>query len=173
MGELVRTQLVNAYRVEGKMFGFFKTWDKHQRIRAQHSKYPPPSSDNICQQMTADVPVVVVESRILPRSEKRELVNGHRADPALSPAADVLRFLNLKAQRTFRDSDANLSLIRSRLSEGIAAWQLKAIVSRKCREWGADPKMSPYLRPATLFNKTKCEQYLGELPPPSEEEPDV
>lgn len=59
--ELVTCGLVTTYDGGGKQLGFFTTWDKHQRIRAQHSKYPPPSSDNICQQTTADVPVVVVE----------------------------------------------------------------------------------------------------------------
>jgi uncharacterized phage protein (TIGR02220 family) len=54
-------------------------------------------------------------------------------------------------------------LIKQRLRDGIADWQLKAIVSLKCEQWtGTD--MEKYLRPATLFNKTKCEQYLGELP---------
>ena len=76
---------------------------------------------------------------------------------------EVLDFLNRKTGKHFRAVDANLALIRARLADGIAAWQLKAIVSRKLRDWqGTD--QARYLRPATLFNKTKCEQYLGDLP---------
>lgn len=79
------------------------------------------------------------------------------------PAHDVLSFLNQKAGRSYRAAGANLDLIRARLGDGIEPWQLKAIVSRKVREW-TGTEMAKYLRPATLFNKTKCEQYLGELP---------
>ena len=54
--ELVSCGLVTAYAVNGKMYGLFITWAKHQRIRAKESKYPPPSSADICQQMMANVP---------------------------------------------------------------------------------------------------------------------
>jgi HNH endonuclease len=53
--ELVLVELVSVYIVGGKRFGVFTTWEKHQRIRAKHSKFPPPSSDSICQQMPAYV----------------------------------------------------------------------------------------------------------------------
>lgn len=80
-------------------------------------------------------------------------------------AGEIIDWLNVKAGTSFRQVAANLNLIHDRLEDGIALWQLKAIVSRKVREWGPDPKMSKYVRPSTLFNKVKCEQYLGELPP--------
>ena len=47
---------------------------------------------------------------------------------------------------------------------------MRAVVVRKCRDWAADEKMEPYLRPATLFNATKFAQYVGEVPPESEVE---
>ena len=82
--------------------------------------------------------------------------NGHEA-------LNILEWLNRKSHRNYRPSDTNLNFIRARIKDGIADWQLKAIVSLKCEQWtGTD--MEKYLRPATLFNKTKCEQYLGELP---------
>lgn len=81
----------------------------------------------------------------------------------LDPAHHILDWLNRKAGRNYRPSPVNLTFIRQRLKDGIHDWQLKAIVSRKCREW-AGTDQAKYLRPATLFNKTKCEQYLGELP---------
>ena len=78
-------------------------------------------------------------------------------------AREVLGWLNQKAHKNYRPSETNLDFIVNRLKDGIFDWQLKAIVTRKCREWDTD-EMRKYLRPATLFNKTKCEQYLGELP---------
>ena len=78
-------------------------------------------------------------------------------------AIEILAWLNRKAHRAYRSSDTNLDFILQRLNGGIADWQLKAIVSIKCEQW-AGTEMEKFLRPATLFNKTKCEQYLGELP---------
>ncbi len=53
--ELRACCLVTTYVVNGHQLGFFNTWDKHQRTRAKESKYPAPSSDNMCQQTTANV----------------------------------------------------------------------------------------------------------------------
>jgi uncharacterized phage protein (TIGR02220 family) len=78
-------------------------------------------------------------------------------------AIEILTFLNNKAGRNYRQSDTNLGYIIARLADSISPEQLRAIVVRKCREWGEDKRMSQYLRPATLFNKEKCEQYLGEM----------
>jgi uncharacterized phage protein (TIGR02220 family) len=78
-------------------------------------------------------------------------------------AEKILQWLNEKSHRNYRPSSTNLDFIVNRLRDGIADWQLRAIVARKCRDWDTD-EMRKYLRPATLFNKTKCEQYLGELP---------
>ena len=41
--------------------------------------------------------------------------------------------------------------------------ECRAVVALKCREWGQDDKMEKYLRPATLFNREKFNQYAGEL----------
>lgn len=80
-----------------------------------------------------------------------------------APDVAVLEFLNQKTGKHFRPKATNLAMIRARLADGIHDWQLRAIISRKAHEWrGTEREM--YLRPATLFNKTKCEQYLGELP---------
>ena len=77
-------------------------------------------------------------------------------------AKAILSFLNEKTGKAFRPSPTNLAFITARLSDGITAEQLRAIVVRKAREWqGSD--MAYCLRPATLFNRTKCEQYIGDI----------
>lgn len=43
MEELCKADLVRAYSVNGKRFGYFPTWDKHQQRRAKHSKFPAPA----------------------------------------------------------------------------------------------------------------------------------
>ena len=77
-------------------------------------------------------------------------------------AKKILAFLNFKAGRNYRECDTNLKFIVDRLRDGIEEDQLRQIIVKKSREWrGTD--MELYLRPSTLFNRTKCEQYFGEL----------
>lgn len=84
-------------------------------------------------------------------------------------AVDVLDFLNQKACRTYRPVDANLKLIEARLKSGATLLDCKQVIARKVREWKGDLKMEKYLRPETLFNATKFEQYVGELVLPESE----
>ena len=56
---LTSAELVILYEVDGKPFLQMKTWDRHQNVRAQKSKYPAPSDgkiayENICKQLQAD-----------------------------------------------------------------------------------------------------------------------
>ena len=83
---------------------------------------------------------------------------------ALEMANSVLVWLNEKTGKNFRFEETNLGFILARLKSGILPEQLKAIVTRKVREADRGEFERKYLRPATLFNRTKCEQYLGELP---------
>lgn len=68
MVELEGANLIQHYMVGGKLFGFFTTWQTHQRVRSATSKYPAPSDDSRCPRLTPNVPVVgstgVQESRV-------------------------------------------------------------------------------------------------------------
>lgn len=78
-------------------------------------------------------------------------------------AIEVLDRLNSVTGKNFRPVDQNIKLIIARLKSGIEKGQLFAIITiknRQCQDGSFDYK---YMRPATLFNATKCEQYLGEL----------
>lgn len=78
-------------------------------------------------------------------------------------AAEVIDYLNTVAGTKFRNVKANLSLIASRAKEGATLEQMKAVIDRKSADWPAGDKMRQYLRPATLFNATNFDQYLGSL----------
>ncbi|HEX4044866.1 MAG TPA: conserved phage C-terminal domain-containing protein [Gammaproteobacteria bacterium] len=84
-------------------------------------------------------------------------------------AMEVLVFLNQKAKRAYRPVDANLKLIMARLKSGASVMDCRQVIAKKTREWQHDQKMAEYLRPATLFNATKFEQYRGELVTPEED----
>lgn len=77
-------------------------------------------------------------------------------------AKEILEFLNEKANKNFQPVEANLDLIKSRLKES-SARDCRQIIAKKVRDWKDDEVMSKFLRPATLFNKTKFAQYQGEL----------
>ena len=84
--------------------------------------------------------------------------NGHLK----AEAEGVLSFLNEKTGCNYRAVPANLDLIVARLKEGATLDEMRAVVERKCSQWSGDDKMAEYLRPATLFNRTKFAQYQGE-----------
>jgi uncharacterized phage protein (TIGR02220 family) len=77
-------------------------------------------------------------------------------------AVEILNFLNEKAGKSYRPVEPNLILIFARLKTGASVEDCQKVIMKKTNEWRSDPKMSEYLRPATLFNATKFEQYLGE-----------
>jgi len=82
-------------------------------------------------------------------------------------AREVLQHLNIKADRSFRETDFNLTTISARLREpGVEIGGVQIMIDRMCAKWKSDPKMADYLRPETLFGKQKFDSYYAarELP---------
>lgn len=76
-------------------------------------------------------------------------------------ARSVLHFLNENSRRHFRETDANLAFISSRLKEPEVDFEgCKKMILRQCKKW-LDTDMADYLRPETLFNKTKFDSYYS------------
>ena len=78
-------------------------------------------------------------------------------------AVEILEFLNEKTGRHYRPTPVNLNFIMARFREGYSKEEMRAVIAMKVREWQYDDKMRKYLRPATLFNCEKFNQYAGEL----------
>jgi len=83
-------------------------------------------------------------------------------------AREVLEFLNAKTGRHYRPVEATIAMIMARLKgqnhdTEVDVQTCKSLIAKKVREWNTDEKMAKYLRPETLFNRTKFESYLGEL----------
>ncbi|SOB76161.1 phage conserved hypothetical protein, C-terminal domain-containing protein [Marinobacter sp. LV10R510-11A] len=81
-------------------------------------------------------------------------------------AADAIAYLNLKAGRNFKSVPSSTKLIHARSKEGATLADFKAVIDRKCAEWLGDQNREQYLRPATLFNAEKFNNYLGQLGAP-------
>lgn len=63
LDQLRHAELITLYSVNGKPYLQFKTWDKHQQVRAKRSKFPASdegviADDSNCDQMIANVPVI-------------------------------------------------------------------------------------------------------------------
>lgn len=95
-------------------------------------------------------------------SGKPDVVLSNGKQKFKAEAEIILNFLNEKSGRRYRPLKANLDFIAERLKEGATPDECRQIIAKKSREWkGTD--MEEYLRPATLFNRTKFAQYQGEL----------
>jgi uncharacterized phage protein (TIGR02220 family) len=87
----------------------------------------------------------------------------------LHDAEEILAELNKLAGKHYRARESggkpsvNLEFIIGRLKSGATKEQGLQIVSMKVRQWKGNPEKREYLRPATLFNRAKFEQYLGEI----------
>lgn len=102
--------------------------------------------------------------------EKKKQWASSSKRPHKTEALKLLQFLNTKCDRHFRPVDSNLRFIEARLAEGIDPQDLRTMTIRKWREWSPDPTMHHFIRPETLFNATKCHQYLGEFTPCNQRE---
>ena len=102
--------------------------------------------------LTNVVPVVALEASS----------NGNHGGKKLQDEAiQILTFLNSKTGKNYRTVETNLILVRARLKSGASSDDIRGVIARKVREWKGT-EMEKYLRPATLFNATKFEQYIGE-----------
>lgn len=86
------------------------------------------------------------------------------------PYQKIMSYFNQQAGTSYRaSSKATQRLISARTNEGFTVDDFKKVIDIKVANWKDDPKMSKYLRPATLFG-TKFESYLNE-PMPAKQPP--
>lgn len=74
----------------------------------------------------------------------------------------VLEHLNAMTGKQYRwQSKDNQLLVLARTKEGYTVEDLKKVIDNQCALWMGDEKMEMYLRPATLFLRSKVEGYLN------------
>lgn len=79
------------------------------------------------------------------------------------PYKEIIDYLNQKAGTHFKNVASNQKFIKARFHEGQKLDDFKKVIDIKWSDWGKDPKMNKYIRPATLFG-TKFDTYLNEKP---------
>jgi uncharacterized phage protein (TIGR02220 family) len=81
-------------------------------------------------------------------------------------AEQTIDYLNSKSGTTFSNKGSNIELIAGRISEGFTISDFKCVIDKKVLDWkGTD--WEKYLRPMTLFSKTKFENYLNSINEPN------
>ncbi len=74
----------------------------------------------------------------------------------------VIDYLNQKAGKHFKHTDANKRLIIARYRDGgFTVNDMKKVIDNQCASWLNSSEMNQYLRPATLFRASKFEGYLN------------
>lgn len=89
-----------------------------------------------------------------------DILSGSEPD-TLSPAEEIIRYLNLEAHRSYQFTDSNIALVEDLLRD-YPPRLLEAVIRNKVAQWGGSQKMAIYLRPKTLFNRANFEQYIEE-----------
>ncbi len=158
---LANVNTLILYENSGRRYGEFVNFARYQgEPRAKKSKHPDPhmqTSANICSQMHENAPSYVSDS--VSESDnnlKKDYMSGK------PDHVQLLEYLNKKAGRKYSTNGASGELAKARLKQ-FSLDQLKSVVDEKVKEWATDEKMMAFLRPETLFGKTKCEGYVGQL----------
>ncbi len=84
----------------------------------------------------------------------------------MSSIEEVVAHLNDRAGKRFKAAGKSETFITARLKD-YSVIDLKKVIDSKCNEWIDDPKMEKFLRPQTLFNKSKFETYFEQIIPES------
>ncbi|GED64324.1 phage replisome organizer N-terminal domain-containing protein [Lysinibacillus fusiformis] len=148
-------------------------WEKHQNIdgmervrelNAKRNKEYRERKKQLSLEMPSENSDVAVTSRdgtdIDKDIDKEYILSGNKPDSI--PYKEIIDYLNKKANKKFKHtSQKTQTLIKARFKEKFTLDDFKQVIDIKTAQWLADPKMSVYLRPETLFG-TKFEGYLNE-----------
>lgn len=86
-----------------------------------------------------------------------------KEDTLSSRCEMIINYLNEKTGRNYGlKNKSTTDLMRARFNEGRTVKDFQTVIDKKVKDWLTDDKMNVYLRPSTLFNRTKFENYLNE-----------
>jgi uncharacterized phage protein (TIGR02220 family) len=77
-------------------------------------------------------------------------------------AIEIIDYLNKKANTQYKPRSATtIQLISGRISEGFTKEDFLKVIDKKVEHW-KNTEQEQYLRPITLFSKSKFESYLNQ-----------
>ena len=102
------------------------------------------------------------ETQVTPNNNDKKVKNEN--NDKKEAAKRVIDHLNEKTSKRFKKVETNLSLIVSRMAEGFSEDDCIVAINNQVVAWGNDEKMSAFLRPQTLFCKSKIDGYVNNEP---------
>jgi len=99
-------------------------------------------------------------SKLLEKYHMKKIKEVNKVESKVTGWRDVeklLIYLNEISGRQFKTSTD----LAARLKEGYAPKDIARVIKYKCQEWMGTPSQK-YIRPSTLFNKTKFEGYIND-----------
>ncbi|WP_336818081.1 conserved phage C-terminal domain-containing protein [Cedecea sp. MMO-103] len=93
-------------------------------------------------------------------STQRDCQADELPDDIDEPALKVLNHLNKTTGARFQDGQTTMGFINGLLVGEYVADELILVIDHRNEMWGADQKMSQYLRPSTIFDFKGFEEYL-------------
>jgi len=181
---LDKSGFIRTYSYEGKMYvnitNFLSHQNPHKNERDKGSDIPGFTED--AAQAVDFKGVAINRDKIESAQDKNDsdpadscslipdscsLIPDKKTMPSkLDGAAEVISHLNLKTGSNFQHVESNNKFVRARIREGRTVDEIKSVIDYKCLEWPAGHSCRKYLRPSTLFNSEKFNQYFGQLGQP-------
>ena len=95
--------------------------------------------------------------KIIENKKEKGVISKEQKEMAIK----IIEYLNSQAETTFSSKlGSNIELICARLKEGYTVSDFKLVIDKKVKDWkGTD--WAKFLRPNTLFAKSKIENYLN------------
>jgi uncharacterized phage protein (TIGR02220 family) len=172
---LVKVGLLCSYKVNDIPYLFFPTWEKHQRIRNKHHKFPMPSESDtniVCQTNDGQTSASCMsesESESNPNLNPKNNVELNLGSETDLEAADnekmakqIIDHLNERTGSHYKYSSSSMKVIFARLHDNFTVEDCITVIDKKSDEWLDNPEMAQYLRPETLFRPSKFEGYLNQ-----------
>jgi uncharacterized phage protein (TIGR02220 family) len=83
------------------------------------------------------------------------------SDDNIELISKVIDYLNSKSNSSYTLSETNKACILARIKEGYTISDFQRVIDLKCSQW-LGTSQQKYLRPITLFQTSKFENYLNE-----------
>lgn len=155
VSDATKSQLAKGNPLQGKPYE--KDFaPKQSGVEGSRGEYPPIAPQG------ASSGKNLAENDVKQQVAKGEPLQGKPSDSYAEQRREVVSYLNGKIGTGFKPGTADTKKhIDARLREGFTVDDFKAVIDNRVSEWGSDPRMRQYLRPATLFNSAKFEGYLN------------
>lgn len=176
LDELKKAKLIDLYKVDGDFYIQLPAFETHQTglHKRTTSKYPSIDDADEIPGSSGNIPPELEQETEQEQEQKKEENNmSGKPDDAGEPSSElvedekpeirILQKLNLLSGHNYQPTEPNLKLIRGRFREGYTELDMTDVIQMQVDEW-TDTKWAQYLRPSTLFNAEKFNQYAGKLP---------